>query len=195
MLVDKYAILVIGSTVHHQIDQLVKQTLLPVFFRAVPRQQLTMTYLSSRKVEALEDSLLLARYLYTLQKSIIISEPSDSLFGFMERGGANPLATAYERLEKAGKGNQVPEYARAATMAGGLLSPLGRTNSEPHHMTTMSGAARPTLSATMKDFLVKSTRKTIAQVERKQRQEPVEATLARLDAEAGDRFFNGQTWQ
>ena len=55
-----------------------------------------MTYLSSRKVEALEDSLLLAPYLFKLQKSIIISEPTDSLFGFMDRG-VNPLSSAYER--------------------------------------------------------------------------------------------------
>lgn len=82
-----------------------------------------MTYLSSRKVEALEDSLLLARYLYRLQKSIIISEPSDSLFGYLHRG-ANPLASAYERLEKAGKGDLVPKEFRSASISGVGTSPL-----------------------------------------------------------------------
>jgi hypothetical protein len=37
-------------------------------------------YMSQKKVDGIEDSLVVAPYLYKLQKSILLSEPTESMF-------------------------------------------------------------------------------------------------------------------
>ena len=66
MIQTRHCILVIGSASHSNVDKLLKSKLLPQFYRACDPEQLNLSYLSYSKVDAMQDSLLLASYLYRL---------------------------------------------------------------------------------------------------------------------------------
>ena len=100
MVQTRHCILVIGSASHSHIDKLLKGKLLPQFYRACDPDQLNLTYLSYNKVDAMQDSLLLASYLYRLQKSIIVTEPSDSIFSNLPSSENQSSMTVVERTKK-----------------------------------------------------------------------------------------------
>lgn len=85
LLLNRYLIIVVSSTVHHNVDKKMRDDVLPDYFDVVGKDDVRLAHVSQRKIEAMEDSVLFAPYLYRLQKSIIVTEPADSLFGFEGR--------------------------------------------------------------------------------------------------------------
>lgn len=66
-LQNKYILIVIGSIVHYDIDKKLKNKIMPNFFQIKENYNaLKLTYISQRKVEAMEDSLLFAPHLFKL---------------------------------------------------------------------------------------------------------------------------------
>ena len=85
MLLNRYLIVVLGSAVHLNIDKKLRKDLVPDFQELVDKDEMKVIHVSQRKIEAMEDSVLFAPYLYRLQKSVVVTEPADSLFGEVGR--------------------------------------------------------------------------------------------------------------
>ena len=95
-----------------------RKELVPSFQQLGPEPLLSLVYLSASKIEAVEDAVTFAPRLFRLQKSIILSEPSQPLFAPSTAGtgtaaqqassaggaggrGPMPLAEWYEEMDRA----------------------------------------------------------------------------------------------
>ena len=159
----RYCILVIGSVVHNFIDKLLKTELIPAFLRYQDPGQMSLCYLSNSKVEAMEDSLLLAPYLFRLQKSIIVTEPSDSLFEGLSKDDNMAINTVEQRQKK---------LARAGTYDVDRKGQLGKfTIGKPRNKASTSANLAASLRNTLK------RRATLSKLKRSQTNEEIEVTL------------------
>lgn len=73
---------------------MLKDQLVPTFFRQLPRDSLALSYISGPKVDAMEDTLLMMPYLYKLQKSIVIAEPAGSFFDSVRKSNVDAQGAA-----------------------------------------------------------------------------------------------------
>lgn len=85
MLVQPYLLLVVSSASQQNLGPRLRTELLPSFQKLFHGSEnaepvLRLAYLSGSKIEAVEDAVTFAPRLFRLQKSIILSEPSESPF-------------------------------------------------------------------------------------------------------------------
>lgn len=80
MLVAQYLIVILGSTSNQNLEKKMKSQIIPSFFELAPENDITITYSSGNKIESMEDTLVFAPQLYRLQKSVLLTEPLQSLF-------------------------------------------------------------------------------------------------------------------
>jgi len=83
MLVQPYLVLVVGSSSQQNLGPRLRRELVPSFQRLCAHDDeevLSLAYISGSKIEAVEDAVTFAPRLFRLQKSIILSEPSESPF-------------------------------------------------------------------------------------------------------------------
>jgi hypothetical protein len=66
MLVNKYLILILGSTTSQNLEKKMKTQIIPAFFEIVPEVDIPTLYSSECKMEAIEDTLLFAPQLFKL---------------------------------------------------------------------------------------------------------------------------------
>ena len=80
MLVQPYLVMVVSSSSQQNLGPRLRNELVPSFQRLEQEAVLSLAYTSASKIEAVEDAVTFAPQLFRLQKSIILSEPSESLF-------------------------------------------------------------------------------------------------------------------
>lgn len=177
LLRERHVVLVVGSTHVNRIPRLLKEELLPTFFRQLQRGQLALSYISGPKVDGMEDTLLLASYLYKLQKSIVISEPSDSFFDSVRRTNLDTQGTAARAMTNA-------DLSRTLTNVDRTQTKIERadTMTKPMIMRERAGTARSAfhrqLSKSLRDTLIMDDSKA---QEKRQLEESFEQTFARLE--------------
>lgn len=118
LLVQPHLILVVSSASQQNLGDRMRKELVPSFQQLGPEPLLSLVYLSASKIEAVEDAVTFAPQLFRLQKSIILSEPSQPLFAPSTAGtgtaaqqassaggaagrGPMPLAEWYEEMDRA----------------------------------------------------------------------------------------------
>lgn len=100
--------MVVSSTIHDNIDKKLRDEIADQYAQLVKKEEIKMVHVSQRKIEAMEDSVLFAPYLYRLQKSIIVTEPADSLFGHEGRAKVRGSVSA-SQLDETSKSEQLKQ--------------------------------------------------------------------------------------
>ena len=81
MLIQNHLVVVIGSSSQQNLASKVKKEILPSFQSMVSKEEgFKLIYLSENKMHSIEDTVMFSPSLYKLQKSVILSEPSESMF-------------------------------------------------------------------------------------------------------------------
>jgi hypothetical protein len=80
MLVNPYLVMVVSSATQKELGPKLQKELIPSFEKMGRTKILKIAHISENKVEAAEDAVTFAPQLFRLQKSVILSEPSEPLF-------------------------------------------------------------------------------------------------------------------
>ena len=59
---------------------MIKEKIVPSFYQIVPKEEMSLTYVGTNKIQSMEDSVTFAPWLFRLNKSIILSEPAQAFF-------------------------------------------------------------------------------------------------------------------
>jgi hypothetical protein len=131
MLVQPYLVMVVSSASQQNLGPRLRKELVPSFQKLAQAEVLSLAYISGSKIDAVEDAVTFAPQLFRLQKSVILSEPSEPLFPLYGRSGSTTGAGAPQHGPQAGRSlgghaPSLPEWHEAMDHAGEEAAELRR---------------------------------------------------------------------